>query len=242
LIRIGVAGWALPSAAAAQFPAAGSHLERYSAVFDAAEINSSFHRPHRATTYARWAQSVPAHFRFSVKVPKTISHERKLERCTELLDAFLEPVRALETKLGCLLVQLPPKLAFDAAVAGRFFRALRRRHDGAVALEARNASWFEARAEAFLAEHRIARVAADPPRAPSDGVPGGWPGLAYYRLHGSPRMYYSPYEPARLDALATALEQSSRSASEVWCIFDNTASGAALVDALRLNAAIAARQ
>jgi uncharacterized protein YecE (DUF72 family) len=72
LIRIGCAGWSLPRVEQERFPAAGSHLERYASVFDAVEINSSFHRPHRPATYARWAAAVPSSFRFSVKLPKTI--------------------------------------------------------------------------------------------------------------------------------------------------------------------------
>jgi uncharacterized protein YecE (DUF72 family) len=58
-VRIGTAGWSIPKEHAAPFPVQGSHLERYGAVFDAVEINSSFYRPHRRATYARWAASVP---------------------------------------------------------------------------------------------------------------------------------------------------------------------------------------
>src|SRR5690349_12428290 len=69
-VRVGCAGWSLPKEHADRFPAEGSHLERYAACFPAVEINSSFYKPHRPTTYARWAASVPPDFRFSVKVPK----------------------------------------------------------------------------------------------------------------------------------------------------------------------------
>jgi uncharacterized protein YecE (DUF72 family) len=75
---VGTAGWSLDRRYAAHFPGAGSHLQRYSGSFNAAEINSSFHRPHRRSTYERWAASVPEDFRFSVKLPKTITHERRL--------------------------------------------------------------------------------------------------------------------------------------------------------------------
>jgi uncharacterized protein YecE (DUF72 family) len=80
-LLIGTAGWGLDRRYAAHFPEAGSHLERYSRALNAAEINSSFHRPHRRSTYERWAASVPAEFRFSVKLPKTITHERRLVGC-----------------------------------------------------------------------------------------------------------------------------------------------------------------
>ncbi|MDQ3815662.1 MAG: DUF72 domain-containing protein, partial [Armatimonadota bacterium] len=77
-IYIGCAGWSIPSPHAPEFPAAGSHLERYAARFPAVEINSSFYRPHRPQTYERWAAAVPTHFQFAVKVPKIITHERRL--------------------------------------------------------------------------------------------------------------------------------------------------------------------
>lgn len=233
LIRIGTAGWTLPRAAQDRFAAGASSLERYATVFSAAEINSSFHRPHRAETYARWAASVPAGFRFSVKLAKTITHGAQLVRATAMLDEFLEPVRALGESFGCLLVQLPPKLEFDAAVASRFFAALQRRAVPAVALEPRHASWFTPGAEKFLAQRRIARVAADPPRVPRGDTPGEWDGFAYYRLHGSPRMYYSSYEDRFLDGVALAIARDARPA---WCIFDNTAGNAAVPNALGLMA------
>ena len=216
------------------YPAEGTHLARYAEVFNAVEVNSSFYRTHRLATYARWAAAVPRDFRFSVKVPKAITHELKLVGCARALDEFLVPVEGLGEKLGCLLVQLPPKLEFDAAAAGRFLRALRSRHGHAAVIEPRHASWFEPRADEILRAHRIARVAADPPRSAADGTPGGWGGLAYHRLHGSPRMYFSAYEPGFLDTLAARLGRDAAACGEAWCIFDNTGARAAVPDALYL--------
>jgi uncharacterized protein YecE (DUF72 family) len=75
---VGTAGWSFDRRYAGHFPEAGSQLERYSRSLNAAEINSSFHRPHRRSTYERWPASVPEDLRFSVKLPKTITHERRL--------------------------------------------------------------------------------------------------------------------------------------------------------------------
>lgn len=216
------------------FPAEGTHLARYAEVFDAVEVNSSFYRPHRRATYARWAAEVPLDFRFSVKVPKAITHELRLARCAKALDEFLGPVQGLGEKLGCLLVQLPPKLEFEAAAAGRFLRLLRARHVRAVVIEPRHPSWFEPRAHELLETHRIARAAADPPRSAADGTPGGWGGLAYHRLHGSPRMYFSAYQRGFLDSLAARLGRDAAACGEAWCIFDNTGARAAVPDALYL--------
>jgi uncharacterized protein YecE (DUF72 family) len=198
------------------------------------EINSSFHRAHRPATYARWAASVPEHFRFSVKAPRAISHERRLVGTEALLEDFLSGVSALGEKLGCVLIQLPPSLEFDRVSAESFLRSLRVRHTGPVALEPRHASWFTGEISEFLDMHRVTRVAADPALVSAAGVPGGWSGTAYYRLHGSPRVYYSAYDDHYLRALVGRLMRAAGEGRDVWCIFDNTAAGAALGNALRL--------
>ena len=231
-IRMGCAGWSLPRNAWPEFPTDGSHLERYAARFNAAEINSSFYRPHQASTYEKWAVNVPEGFSFSVKLPKTITHDQRLKNADALLDEFLAQVTGLDAKLGCLLVQLPPSLALDTAVADTFFAALHQRHAGPVALEARNASWFTPSADALLRVHRVGRVLADPVLFDAGRWPGGDPTLVYVRLHGSPRMYYSAYDRGVLDALAARLQLAAADGAAVWCIFDNTASGAAVEDAL----------
>jgi uncharacterized protein YecE (DUF72 family) len=221
---------------AEDFPAEGAGLERYAARFDAVEINSTFYRSHRASTYARWVAATPERFRFAVKLPRAITHEARLVDAGARVAAFRSEIRPLGEKLGPLLVQLPPGLAFDAAIAEPFFADLRRLWPEAVVCEPRHGSWFESDADALLSAFRIARVAADPARHPAAGAPGGWKGLAYWRLHGSPRMYSSPYDEGALRALALDLQVAA--AREAWCVFDNTASGAAMANALSLQAMI----
>lgn len=231
-IRIGCAGWSIGTPQRGLFGDGASMLARYATRFDIAEVNSSFYRPHRHDTWRRWADSVPAGFRFSVKMPRTISHEFALRGAGPALDRFLSEVDGLGAKLGGLLLQLPPSLAFDARSASTFFGMLRRRTDGPVACEPRHASWFDARADALLQRHAIARVAADPARLPQAAHPGGaaaaW---TYWRWHGSPRMYYSRYDDEALAALAAQVASCKH--APAWVIFDNTAHGHAVTDALR---------
>jgi uncharacterized protein YecE (DUF72 family) len=236
-LYVGVAGWSVSRAEAAEFPAGGSHLQRYSTRFNAAEINSSFHRPHRPSTYARWAAEVPPAFRFSAKVPKLITHVNKLRDADALLEVFADEVSNLGEKLACLLVQLPPSLAFDDDVARAFFTAMRARFAMNIVCEPRHETWFAPEADALLVAMRIGRVAADPARVPLARVPGGWNGIAYFRLHGSPRMYYSEYDVSYIAALAAELSKCVAAGVETWCIFDNTASGAAIRNALQLSRA-----
>ncbi len=217
-----------------EFPAGSSHLERYARVFDASEINSSFHRPHQRSTYERWAQAVPDGFAFSAKLPKELTHVRKLADSEDVLQAFFEQCAGLGERLACVLVQLPPSLAFDAARADRFFAQLATHQPRRVAVEPRHASWFGADVDSWLARREIARVLADPVRHEGGRVPGGWPDLVYLRLHGSPRTYYSSYEEEVLQALARRIALATSEDREVWCIFDNTAGQAAAGNALRL--------
>jgi uncharacterized protein YecE (DUF72 family) len=233
-IRIGTAGWSVPSLYRNEVPPGGSHLERYAKLLNVVEINSSFYRPHRRATYQRWAQSTPNDFRFSVKLPRAMTHDAGLAGCSAALDRFVTEVTGLGDKLGVLLVQLPPKSAFRKRIAAGFFRALRARIDADVALEPRHASWFTPAVDDWLAEHRIARVAADPAPVGGAGDPGGWSGLSYYRWHGSPRKYYSDYDAAGLAALKQRTEEDRVRKTSAWCIFDNTAAGAALGNALAL--------
>lgn len=232
--RVGTAGWSLPRLHAGDFPGEGSHLERYARALGAVEINSSFYRPHEAATYERWAASTPESFRFAVKVPKEVTHVRRLVETDDVLERFLAECSGLGARLGPLLVQLPPSLQLDLEVAEGFLIALLSRHDGNVAVEPRHASWMTAEGDALLRDYGVARVAADPPRALADARPGGWPGLVYLRLHGSPRIYYSAYDEERLRAVTATLEGARASGAEAWCIFDNTASGAAMTNALQV--------
>jgi uncharacterized protein YecE (DUF72 family) len=209
-VNIGTAGWTVPRQVADEFPAEGTSLQRYAGRFPVAEINSSFHRPHRLATW-----------------------QRKLVDIEEPLAEFLAQAEGLGPKLAILLVQLPPKLEFDAAVAEAFFADLSSRSASAIVCEPRHPSWFAADADRLLDRNGVARVAADPAVCESAARPGGWPGLRYWRLHGSPAMYRSSYAD-RIGAYAEVLAAEAAAGRETWCIFDNTASGAAAGDALAL--------
>ena len=230
-ILVGCAGWSLATTVQPMFPAQGSHLERYAQVLPAVEINSSFYRPHRPDTYARWRDSVPPSFRFSVKLPREITHERRLHDTGAAVDVFLEAACHLGDRFGCLLVQMPPSLAFDAATAEALFARLRKRLDAAIACEPRHQSWFGPEAAALLARFEVARVLADP-QVGVDPAPAIYQGTVYVRLHGSPVIYHSDYPAAFLQQNVAWLLEQHGLGRQVWCIFDNTASGAAVPNAL----------
>lgn len=237
-VRIGTAGWAIPRESAPRFAGAGTHLQRYAGELSCTEINSSFYRPHAFGTYAKWASATPPAFRFAVKMPRILTHEQKLRRPRLPLERFLAETSGLGDKRGPILVQLPPSHAFDGRVVARFFDHFRARYQGSVVCEPRHPSWFTAAADKLLRQYSVARVAADPVLAPGAGVPGGWCGLSYLRLHGSPRTYWSRYSADYIATLARALRTAAAS-GEAWCVFDNTAAGAAVENALELQSQVA---
>ncbi|MGD3046387.1 DUF72 domain-containing protein, partial [Xanthomonas oryzae] len=167
-----------------------------------------------------------------------ISHDARLHSTGPLLDAFLAQVGALGTRLGWLLLQLPPSAVFDAAVAAGLLAMLRRRWAGGVVCAPRHASWFAAPAQALLERHRIARCAADPAPLPAAAIPRPVAAPLYRRWHDAPRIYYRSYDDTTLQALAAAVRagppSSAQPLAECWVIFDNSAAGCATSDALEL--------
>jgi uncharacterized protein YecE (DUF72 family) len=233
-IRIGTAGWPIPASCRDFFPDHGSLLERYATRFNAVEINSSFYRPHRRVTYERWAASVPDHFSFAVKLPRTITHENALKNCTSEITRFAAEVAGLGPKLGTVLVQLPPSLQFQPDDARIVFEHLRAVIAAPLVCEPRHPDWFTRAAEDLMLELGVARVAADPAPVQGAGEPGAAMTSIYVRLHGSPRMYYSGYDAAALNVIEGRLREYATRSNEVWCIFDNTADFAATANALSL--------
>jgi uncharacterized protein YecE (DUF72 family) len=226
-IWIGTAGWEVPAQFGGEFPGPGPARARYARRLPAVEINTTFYRLHREDTFAKWASLVPEGFRFAVKAPRLATHFHRLGPGADLAPFLAGAVR-LGAKLGPVLVQLPPSLAFEGPRAGGFLERLRRDFAGDVVLEPRHPSWFAGEVDGLLRAFRVARVAADPRVVPAAGEPGGWEGLVYYRQHGWPEMYRSCYSKEYLKNLSEALERGPAA----WCVFDNTAEGEAVANAL----------
>lgn len=232
-LLVGCAGWSLASKDAPSFPSEGTHLERYSQVFSCVEINSSFYRSHQEKTYLRWAASVPETFRFSVKMPRTITHEMRLQTCDALLGAFLKEIAGLGERLGCILIQLPPSLTLDLRTARSFFSVVRKHTEAPVACEPRHASWFTPKGASVFSEAGVSCVWAHPPPVAGTEVTDDQAWL-YLRLHGAPQIYYSAYEDAFIESIALRMRQAREEGKVAWCIFDNTARGEAIPNALTL--------
>jgi uncharacterized protein YecE (DUF72 family) len=237
---VGLAGWSNPPAQRAARGPDQTHLSFYAAHFSCVEIDTSFYRPHQQATYARWRDETPEAFRFAVKMPRAITHESHLQRCATEVSHFYEAIAGLRPKLAVVLVQLPPALEYKGRTVRMFFNTLPRLRGVKVVCEPRHPSWFEKAAEDALREAGVSRVAADPARSQGAGSPAGMRRFAYFRWHGSPRMYYSKYSHAQLAAFAAAVTRTR--ATETWCVFDNTARHAAWDDAQQFREALQVSQ
>lgn len=230
MLTIATAAWSIPKKMADRFPQNGSGLTRYASVFGGAEINSTFYRRHKTSTFARWATTVSDGFRFSVKIAKEITHTRSMKDIARPFDTFCADIAPLADKRGPLLMQLPPSLAFDDAVLETAFKAIRNADDGPIVIEARHKSWASVEALELLKSYAIDRVLADPaPVWPAESFDAP---SQYVRLHGKPKVYYSSYSDDEIRSF------SELTAPDGWCVFDNTASGAAIENALTMLASI----
>ncbi|MBB6510610.1 uncharacterized protein YecE (DUF72 family) [Rhizobium soli] len=220
------AAWSISKKVADRFAAEGSSLTRYASVFSGVEINSTFYRRHKPATLARWAAAVPDGFQFSVKMPKEMTHTRAMVDIAQPFETFLEDIAPLKEKRGPLLCQLPPSLAFNAATFEAAFKAFRDYDTGAIVIEVRHKSWTSVEALDLLRAYDVDRVLADPAQVwpPEDFITPP----RYVRLHGKPKIYYSSYSDNEITSFSKLLAPDS------WCVFDNTASGAAIENALMM--------
>jgi uncharacterized protein YecE (DUF72 family) len=141
-----------------KLPAKGM-LAHYATRLPVVEINNTFYRMPNAAAVQTWRSQVPESFRFAVKVPRRISHLKRLRECGEEIKALLRALEDLAPCLGSLLVQLPPHARCDEAALAGFLRDL---PDGVrVAFEFRNESWLVPAVFAQLESRNAALVQSE---------------------------------------------------------------------------------
>src|SRR4029453_1424931 len=129
-VRIGISGWRYPPWRGVFYPGGlpqARELRWASERLRSVEINGSFYSLQRPSSYRRWYEETPADFVFAVKGGRFLTHHKKLRDCEgPLANFFASGVLALEEKLGPILWQLPPRLAFAAARLAGFLSILPR--------------------------------------------------------------------------------------------------------------------
>src|SRR5678816_2628876 len=112
--------------------------------------------PHMPKTYERWRAIVGPDFRFSVKMPKTITHELRLKGCKDLISRSFDECAGRGRRLQVVRVQLPPSLVYDSRTVSSFFRTLRNYTSATIVCEPRHVTWFTPQADLALSTLRIA--------------------------------------------------------------------------------------
>ncbi len=108
-IEVGCCGWSYPDWEGPFYPegmAAGDYLEWYAGRFPVVEVDSTFYRPPSAAMVRAWRSRTPDGFRFALKVPRAITHDKQLRDCDEEVEGFLAAIEPLGDKLMVALLQL----------------------------------------------------------------------------------------------------------------------------------------
>ncbi|MGV3631008.1 MAG: DUF72 domain-containing protein [Bacteroidota bacterium] len=210
-----------------KMPAAG-WLSFYASRLHTLELNNTFYRFPQLSTMQSWYAKVPEDFSFSVKVPKTITHLKKLNDCAELLDDFYSVCReGLQDKLACILFQFPPSMKYSDEMLEKVCASLKPGFRNVV--EFRHESWWNEQVYKTLRENKISFCSISHPSLPDTII--ATTETAYIRLHGTPRMFYSDYSEETLDKLLQSIRQQPE-IRESFIYFNNTAAEAGILNAL----------
>ncbi len=218
-----------------------SRLTYYASLHSSLEVNSSFYKIPKPATVAKWSESVPAHFKFTFKVPKTVSHAKNLQFNIEELERFAEAVVQAGDKKGCLLIQLPPSVTSDKQeeLEG-ILECLRSDAAGwHIAVEFRHTSWYKSAVYRMLQNFSAGMVEQDLPKSATPNVTVA-DNFIYLRFHGPDGDYRGGYDDAFLAGHAERIAAWIKEGKEVYAYFNNTV-GDAYENLRTLNAMVEQR-
>lgn len=211
-------------------------LAYYATQFNAVELNGSFYRMLRPSTYAAWRDATPETFRFAIKGHRLVTHINRLKDAAAPVMRQRESAATLGPRLAAVLWQLPRSMRKDAARLGAFLTTLSVWPDVQHVMEFRHESWFDTETSCLLTTHGVASAISDSDRWPRwDAITAD---LAYIRLHGRPHCYLSPYPPDTIAEWAARIARWHCEGRDIHIYFDNTMEGAAAEDAWRLRTSV----
>lgn len=205
-------------------------LTLYSQRFNAVEINSTFYRKPTAKTLIKWFDETPEDFKFFIKIPKTISHEKRLENCKEEITEFCNHIEThLKKKLAGFLYQFPPSFKnteenlklITENLDYRFLNVIEFRHE----------SWWDEEIYKTLKDHNNIFSSVSFPGKLSEELIINSNDILYYRLHGKPILYKSEYSEDFLNELADKIQNSDKKS---YVFFNNTWGNAAIKNGIYL--------
>lgn len=203
-------------------------FEFYCRNFSTYELNSTFYRFPTLKSLESWHDKAPEGFIFSIKVPKTITHIRRLENCAEEISKFYDVAsKGLKTKLGCVLFQMPPSFSYSAErleavtaiINPEFSNVFEFRHD----------SWWRQDVMEQLGRYNITFCSVDYPKLPNEIIKTA--PIGYIRMHGNPKLFYSEYTREQIESIYARIQ--GHDFDQAYVYFNNTASAAGIINALQ---------
>lgn len=242
-IFIGTSGWHYEDWLGTFYPEEikGYHeLEYHAKHFNSVENNASFYRISKESTYKTWDQMTPKGYTFSLKLNKTITHMHRLELTDEVKEKtalILSSLQVLQTKLGAMVIQLPPNFRYDIEKLDRylqFFQRINRNNEyrADVAIEFRNKHWFTGELYDLLRSHNVSLVASQSSRYPI--MRKITADIAYIRMHGPEKLFSSSYSTEQLQEWAMYMRSIQSDVSKIYIYFNNDFHGYAIHNALEL--------
>lgn len=206
-------------------------FDYYNNRFRTLELNVTFYRFPRLPALETWYQVSPDTFKFSVKAPKAITHFKQFIGTERMINDFYGTLReGLKDKLGCVLFQMPPRMAYKEAKLNQIIENL----DPTFAnvLEFRHETWWNAEVYYTLARHNITFCGISHPDLPEEVVQNT--PIVYYRFHGVPNLYQSKYELKKLQEVADEI-QANPMIDSSFIYFNNDIDGSAITNAIEMN-------
>ena len=202
-------------------------FEYYCQHFNTIEINNSFYRFPELSNLQSWHNRSPDGFLFAVKATRTITHLKPFTETENLIEDFYSVVQeGFANKLGPILFQLPPHLAYSEETLERIVSQLNPSFLNVI--EFRHRSWWREDVYARLQQKKIVFSGISYPDLPNDVISNG--STVYYRFHGLPKLYFSDYDPAFLRQVVLLIKEDEH-VKQAFLYFNNTAAAAALGNA-----------
>lgn len=198
--------------------------------FNTLELNVTFYRFPQLSFLENWYAKSPDSFRFSIKAPRAITHYKKFIGVTDLILSFYNTINdGLREKLGPVLFQMPPNFVYDEQKLTRVINNLDPTFNNV--LELRHESWWNEKVYNALAEHNITFCGMSHPTLPDDVVQNT--PIIYYRFHGVPNLYSSPYSIDDLKKMVDTVKKNAH-AQQGWFYFNNDINAYAISNAKQL--------
>lgn len=226
-IRIGTSNVVVPGGKAT-FPTEfhdKTRLSYYASLFNTVELNSTFRQTPKAATLVKWCNEVPADFQFTLKLLKHITHVKKLEGDTGLLEPFINAAENLGNKKGCLLVQFPASIHAEyweeVNIILETLHELDTNNRWKKAIEFRHETWYTSHTFRMLKQYKATMVFQDMPRSNNLHLQQPFP-FYYFRYHGPAGDYRGSYTDEFLEEQAKRMKSLLAKGTDVYAYFNNT--------------------